>query len=282
MRAYNLQIHYPWKRTDKVIKMKKIGFIGCGNMGGALARSVKSAGDCEAYLADLDENKMNTLATEIGAKTSNAVAIAESCDFIFMGVKPQVLDKAFDGIKEALSKRNDCVLVSMAAGVAIEKIKAMSGYNSIIRIMPNMPVSVGAGVVLAASENVSDDKKTEFTNIMKNVGIFDWLDEKLIDAASALSGCGPAFVYMFIESLADGAVACGLPRDKALTYASGTLIGSAKAMLESGKHPGKLKDEVCSPAGSTIMGVKALEDGGFRSSAMNAVIEAFKRTKELG
>ena len=262
--------------------MTKIGFIGCGNMGGALARAVRSAGYENVILADLDTAKRDALAEDIGAVTADAKAVAKECDYIFMGVKPQVLARAFEGIKSELSENKDVVIVSMAAGVSIEKVKAYSGVDSVIRIMPNMPVSVGSGVVLAASENVSDEKKAEFSEIMCKAGIFDWLEEKLIDGASALSGCGPAFVYMFIEALADGAVACGLPRDKALLYAAGTLEGSAKAMLENGKHPEKLKDEVCSPAGSTIMGVKALEDGGFRSAAMNAVIEAYKRTKELG
>ena len=259
--------------------MKKIGFIGCGNMGGALARAVKKAG-FDVMLADIDTEKRDALATEIDAQTADAKAVAGECDYVFMGVKPQVIAIAFEGIKNEL-KSNDCILVSMAAGVSIERVKNLSGKDKIIRIMPNMPVSVGSGVVLAACENVSDNVKEEFVSVLSKAGIFDWIDEKLIDAASALSGCGPAFVYMFIEALADGAVACGLPRDKALLYAAGTLEGSAKALLASGKHPGKLKDEVCSPAGSTIMGVKALEDGGFRASAMNSVIEAYKRTKEL-
>lgn len=261
--------------------MKKIGFIGCGNMGGALARAVKNSGLCEIVLFDPDTQKMNLLADEIGAETADAKELASECDYIFMGVKPQVLATAFEGIKDVLKKRTDCIIVSMAAGVSIDRVKALGGVDSVIRIMPNMPVSVGSGVVLAASENVSGENKAEFTKIMSKAGIFDWIDEILIDAASALSGCGPAFVYMFIEALADGAVACGLPRDKALLYAAGTLEGSAKAVLETGKHPEKLKDEVCSPAGSTIMGVKALEDGGFRAASMNAVIEAYKRTKEL-
>lgn len=261
----------------------KIGFIGCGNMGGALARAVKNAGFNDIMLADLDKEKMNFLADEINAQASEPKMIAAKCDYIFMGVKPQAAAKAYDEIKGYLSNRkSECIIVSMAAGISIEKIRKMSGFDSVIRIMPNMPVSVGAGVVLAASENVDEAQKAEFKQMMSMAGVFDWLDEKLIDAASALSGCGPAFVYMFIEALSDGAVACGLPRDKATLYAAGTLMGSAKAVLETGKHPEKLKDEVCSPAGSTIMGVKALEDGGFRSASMNSVIEAYKKTKELG
>lgn len=260
--------------------MTKIGFIGCGNMGGALARAVKLAGYNEILVADHNKSKCDALKNDIGAVVTDAKTVASECDYIFMGVKPQVFAKAFDEIKADIN--NNAVIVSMAAGISIEKVQSFSGIDSVIRIMPNMPVSVGAGVVLASCENISDEKKAEFTSVMSKSGIFDWLDESKIDAASALSGCGPAFVYMFIEALADGAVACGLPRDKALLFAAGTLEGSAKAMIENGKHPEKLKDEVCSPAGSTIMGVKALEDGGFRSASMNAVIEAYKRTKELG
>ena len=262
--------------------MKKVGFIGCGNMGGALLRATAKTGKYEIYAADFNADKVQTMVNEAGAKASDAKQIAGECDFIFIGVKPQMLADCFDKIRDILSARTDCVLVSMAAGVNIAKVKSLSGVDRIIRIMPNMPVSVGSGVVLGAGENISDSDKAEFDSIMSCAGVFDWIDEKFIDAASALSGCGPAFVYMFIEALADGAVACGLPRDKALLYAAGTVKGSAQTVLESGKHPGKLKDEVCSPGGTTIMGVKALEDGGFRANAMNAVMEAYKKTKELG
>lgn len=262
--------------------MKKVGFIGCGNMGGALLRAAAKTEKYEIYAADFDKTKVENACKEAGAKASCAKEIAEKCDFVFIGVKPQMLADCFDEIKDIFAERKDFILVSMAAGVCIEKIKALSKAEKIIRIMPNMPVSVGAGVVLGAGENVAAEDKAEFESVMSCVGVFDWIDEKFIDAASALSGCGPAFVYMFIEALADGAVACGLPRDKALLYAAGTVQGSAKTVLESGKHPGKLKDEVCSPGGTTIMGVKALEDGGFRANAMNAVMEAYKKTKELG
>lgn len=262
--------------------MKKIGFIGCGNMGGALAGAVKNTGKYQLYICDVNTNRAADLAEELNAQVKDAKTIIAECDYVFMGVKPQVLAAAFEEIKGALAARSDIIIVSMAAGVSIDTIKALSEKNSIIRIMPNIPVSVGEGVVLAASENVCAAARDEFADIMSKAGVFDWIDEKLIDAASAVSGCGPAFVYMFLEALADGAVACGLPRDKALTYAAGTIKGSAETYLETRLHPERLKDSVCSPAGSTIMGVKALEDGGFRSAAMNAVIESYKRTKELG
>ncbi len=260
------------------------GFIGCGNMGGALAKAVSSAGyQNDILLFDLNTQKVNELAEEITAVASDAQTVAKESQFIFIGVKPQVLKECFDSIRNTLADRSiKPVIISMAAGVSISDIKRMSGVDSVVRIMPNMPVSVCSGVVLACAEGISDEQKEIFEKSMSMAGIFDWLDEKFIDSASALSGCGPAFVYMFAQALADGAVACGLPRDKALLYAAGTLSGSAKMILESGKHPEKLKDEVCSPGGSTIMGVKALEDEGMRGAVMNAVIASYNRTKELG
>ena len=263
---------------------RTFGFIGCGNMGGALAKAVSEAGyKNDILLADINKDRVETLSQEISAEPADAQTISKECKFIFIGVKPQMIAECFAEIKEALNAREEKpVIVSMAAGVAVSRIKELSGIDSVIRIMPNMPVSVGSGVVLATSENVSGEDKSCFEKAMNKAGVFDWLEEKFIDAASALSGCGPAFVYMFAEALADGAVACGLPRDKAILYSAGTLLGSAKMILETGKHPEKLKDEVCSPGGSTIMGVKALEDEGMRSAAINAVLEAYKRTIELG
>lgn len=262
--------------------MLKIGFIGCGNMGGALIKAAAKAGYADTiYICDHFAEKTEALSKELGVNVSDNKTIASECDFVFMGVKPQVIDKAFAEISDILSQRNDCVIVSMAAGVPIEKIKTLSGYDHIIRIMPNMPVSVGEGMVLASGFNVDEKDIENFNSIMKCAGVIDWVDEKLIDAGCAISGCGPAFVYMFIEALADGAVYCGLPRDKAMLYAAETVLGSAKAVIESGKHPGKLKDEVCSPGGTTIAGVRELENGGFRSDAMNAVISAFEKTKKM-
>ena len=263
---------------------KTFGFIGCGNMGGALAKAVSLAGyQNDILLADLNTGKVKSLSLEISAEPSTAQTVAGECDFIFIGVKPQMLADCFAEIKSELDVREiKPVIVSMAAGVAVSDIKKMSGIDSVIRIMPNMPVSVGSGVVLACADGVSDENKAIFEKSMSKAGMFDWLDEKYIDAASALSGCGPAFVYMFAQALADGAVACGLPRDKALYYAAGTLSGAAKMILECDKHPETLKDEVCSPGGSTIMGVKALEDEGMRGAVINAVIASYNRTKELG
>ena len=262
------------------------GFIGAGNMGGALAKAAAKAMEPGLItLADQCEEKAAALAAALGCHTAATEAVAESCNYIFLGVKPQVMAAMLQQIAPVLASRTDSfVLVSMAAGVAIADIRKMAGGNyPVIRIMPNIPVSAGSGVILFdTTDNVSEAQVQTFRSSMAHAGLVDRLPEKLIDAGSALSGCGPAFVSLFIEALADGAVACGLPRAQALSYAAQTVEGTAKMLRESGQHPGALKDAVCSPGGSTIAGVAALEQGAFRASAMEAVICAYQRTLELG
>ena len=164
------------------------------------------------------------------------------------------------------------------------QIDTMAGGGfPIIRIMPNTPVGVGQGLTLyTANELVSNEDLQEFLSDMEFSGILDPVEEKLFDAAGTVSGCGPAYLYMFIEAMADGAVACGVPRIKAMEYTAATMMGAARMVLETRQHPGALKDAVCSPGGSTIAGVKALEDGGFRGTVMNCIIAACKRNSELG
>ena len=163
-------------------------------------------------------------------------------------------------------------------------IRALAGKAyPVIRIMPNTPVSVGSGVILYdATENVAAGELALFCRCMERAGLLDRLEEKLMDAGTAVAGCGPAFACLFLEALADGGVVCGLPREKALRYAAHMLEGTAKLLLETGKHPGVLKDAVCSPGGSTIAGVRALEEGSFRAAAISAVEAAYSRTKALG
>ena len=264
----------------------KFGFIGTGNMGAALARALrKTVPGHEVLLSNRTAVKAQTLAAELNCRAADNKTVAGQAKYIFLGVKPQMMQEMLDGIKETLSDRTDrFVLVTMAAGIKIDSINEMLGAKyPVIRIMPNTPVAIGEGVVLySASEDVFMDEITDFSNCMRNVGILDRLDENLIDAACAVSGCGPAFVYMFAQALADGAVECGLPRAKAARYAAQTLIGSARLILESEKHPEQLKDEVCSPGGTTIAGVHALEKDGFRGAVMDAVKSAFDKTKGIG
>ncbi len=262
------------------------GFIGTGNMGSALARSAAKALAAEdLLLSDGYAPVAEKVAAELGCKAVSVDTVAANAGFVFLGVKPQVMADMLSGIAPVLAARKDSfVLVSMAAGIKIADIRKMAGGDyPVIRIMPNIPVSVGGGVILYdATENVPAEAIDTFCQTMRFAGLVDKLPEKLIDAGSALSGCGPAFVSLFVEALADGAVSCGLPRAQALSYAAQTVAGTAKMLLETGTHPGQLKDAVCSPGGSTIAGVAALEQGAFRASVMEAVENAYQRTLELG
>ncbi len=251
-------------------------------MGSALASAISRVSQTKIYISDHDSKKTAILNESYAYEISSNTQIAKECDFIFLAVKPNILPSVAEEIRGAL--KASAIIVSMAAGVSLCSLREMLGDGKkIIRIMPNTPASLGAGVILYVNEkNVTSDEEESFVGIMKGAGLIDKIDEKLIDAASAVSGCGPAFVYMFIEALADGAVQCGLPRDKALLYASETLRGAAKMVTETGKHPELLKDEVCSPGGSTIEGVHALEDGAFRATVSEAVISAYEKTKLLG
>ncbi|MGI6279988.1 MAG: pyrroline-5-carboxylate reductase [Acutalibacteraceae bacterium] len=263
----------------------KFGFIGSGNMGGSLATAVcRAVGSKEVILADKIIVKAQLLAQELNCSYAESTVVAEKAKFIFMGVKPQVMGKALDEIAPILRKRTDrFVIVTMAAGVKMSEFDKMLGAEyPIIRIMPNTPVSKGKGMILyTANERVFMDELTEFAESMKFAGKLDKLDENLIDAAAAISGCGPAYVYMFAEAMADAGVECGLSREKALEYAAQTLSGAAEMLLRSSKHPGVLKDEVCSPAGTTIAGLHVLEDNGFRGTVMSAVKAAYEKTKKL-
>lgn len=260
------------------------GFIGTGNMGGALATAACKSGN-SILLADHDTAKAEALAARCGGTVGDNATVAQQCRYIFLGVKPQILGTVLQELKPLLAAREEpFVLVSMAAGVTMGRIEELLGASyPTIRIMPNTPAAIGEGMILyTANANVTAADEAEFVELMNAAGAFDRLPEALIDAGSALSGCGPAFVYLFIEALADGAVECGLPRDKALRYAAQTVTGAARMVLTDGRHPGELKDAVCSPGGSTIAGVHALEDGAFRGAVMGAVQAAFDRTKELG
>ena len=261
---------------------ERIGFIGTGNMGSAVAKAVYKSGLAkEIYLSNRTPAKAQTLAKEIGGIATSNELVARTSNLIFLGVKPHLMQTVLDEISLVLRNRkaNDFVLVTMAAGLSCKRIQEMMGATfPVIRIMPNTPCAVGGGVVQYCARGVTDKELADFAKLMAPAGLVDPIDETLIDAASAVSGCGPAFAYQFIEALADGGVACGLPRDKAMAYAAQMLAGAAQMVLSSGKHPGALKDAVCSPGGTTIQGVRKLEEGGFRAAAMNAVIAAYEKT----
>lgn len=259
------------------------GFIGSGNMGSALATAVSKTIDPKKIaVSDHSHEKADALADTLGVISANNTEIVKESKYIFLGVKPQMLKKLFNEIAPILAERNDeFILVTMAAGTSIQQIWDFTGKSyPTIRIMPNTPVSIGQGIILfAASEDVSD--VAEFCDMMKMSGTLDEIPENLIDAASCVTGCSPAWIYMFIEALSDGGVKCGLPRAKAISYACDALIGSAELVKQSGKHPGQLKDEVTSPGGTTIAGVHALEKKSFRGTVMDAVTAAYEKTINL-
>lgn len=259
-----------------------VGLIGCGNMGSALAAAMEQQGR-SIYLSNRTAAKAEALAQRIGGSVRTNQEIASSCDLIFLGVKPQMMPEVLAEIAATLAGRRDpFVLVTMAAGLTMETVQQLAGGPyPVIRIMPNTPVSIGQGMILYCATGVAPDALAEFCGLLAGAGRLDALPEALIDAGSAISGCGPAFVYLFLEALADGGVACGLPRAKAQEYAAQTLAGAAELVLQSGQHPGALKDAVCSPAGTTIQGVRALERAGLRSAAMEAVIAAYEKTRAL-
>jgi len=261
------------------------GFIGAGNMGGALARAARRrlAGS-QIRIADAMQAKAEELADDLGAQAVDNVTAAQCADFLFLGVKPQMIEDLLTQLRPVLAARGTpFVLVSMAAGVSIGRIRSLAGADyPVIRIMPNTPCGIGEGVILYTCADVPDKARKRFLTAMDGAGLLLELAEGLFDAGGAISGCGPAYVDLFAEALADGGVACGLPRSAAMALAAQTLVGSAKLMLESGRHPGDLKDAVCSPGGSTIQGVRTLENRAFRAAVIEAVIASCEKNKALG
>jgi pyrroline-5-carboxylate reductase len=272
-------------------------------MGFALMKGAAAVvGGANIGFADTDSEKAKAAASSLGASLyqSNLEAVVKG-DYVFLAVKPQVVPQVLAEIapvaRERLAGRKPPVLISMAAGWNIEKIQAILGGSGInvpaerapvaslpvVRIMPNTPALISKGMIaLAASPEVPAKKIAELEKILGGAGIVDQLDERYMDAVTGLSGSGPAFVYLFIEALADGGVRAGLPRDKALRYATQTVLGSAAMVQETRKHPGELKDMVCSPGGTTIAGVAALEESAFRGTVIKAVEAAWRRSQELG
>ena len=259
----------------------KYGFIGCGNMGGAIARALAKT-TTDIMITDRS-GKAKNLADELSCTYSDTVSIAKSCDRIFLAVKPQMMRDALSPLQDYFKERKP-LLITMAAGLEMVKIQELAGVDlPVIRIMPNTPVQVGKGMTLYCCNDLVDSCiLDDFLKDMAFTGRMDEISEHLIDAAGVVSGCGPAYMYMFVEALADGAVACGVPRAKALEYAAATLTGAGEILLQTDEHPGKLKDNVCSPGGSTIAGVNILEERAFRGAIMDCVKAAYKRNQELG
>lgn len=271
--------------------MSKYGFIGTGNMAGALIAAAAAGGfgpDCVLY--NRTPAKAEALAAQHGcAVAGSAAAVAEACGYLFLGVKPGQMAGVVEGLRGALARRAAAgsrpVLVSMAAGVSAAQLKAWAGdeHWPVVRIMPNTPCAIGQGIVfLAPDADTPAAAAAEIRTVLARCGQVLEADEPLLDLGGVAAGCTPAWAYLFIEGLADGAVAAGMPRQTALACVAGAVKGAAAMVLETGSHPGRLKDAVCSPGGSTIAGVRALEAKGVRGAAMEAVLAAVARTKEMG
>jgi len=253
----------------------KIGFIGGGNMAGALANGVIKSGLCkksEVTVCDINKESLEKYDKEITTSTDNKKAI--ECDYIILAVKPFILSKVLEELS-AYDIKNK-VFVSIAAGITTDEIKVILGKSAkVVRVMPNTPAQVAEGMTVIAQPDscVTSDELLGVVQIFNAVGKTEIMAENMINAVTGISGSGPAYVFMFIEAMADAAVLGGIPRDKAYELAAQTVLGSAKMVLDTGIHPAELKDMVCSPKGTTIEAVAELEKRGFKS----AVIEAIKK-----
>ncbi len=269
-----------------ILKDKKIGFIGTGKMGGALIKGICSAGlvsPSDVYASDLYEPFLNELKKDIGINisTENSMTINNS-DMIVLAVKPQIIKSVIASIKDDVTEEK--IVISIAAGVKLEDIeKEFNEGTRVIRVMPNIAATVAESAsAVSQGSNASQEDVEDTLTIFNAVGSAIQVPENIMDAVTGLSGSGPAYIFPVIEAMADGAVYEGLDRKSALVLAAQTVIGAAKMVLETGMHPGELKDMVTSPAGTTIRGVRVLEENSIRAAFMNAVIESSNRSKELG
>lgn len=261
-----------------------IALIGAGNMGGAIAKAVcRGIDPKQVVIADHNTGKTEEISRLSGCCVApTAAEAARDAEIVFLCVKPQVFSAAVDEVRESLKGAK--LVVSIAAGITLESLRALLGdeHKPLCRIMPNTPAAIGKGVLLTAFDRAPTELQDRLMELLAPCGAVEPVTEKELDFGSAISGCGPAFVYLFIEALADGGVQIGLSREKAQRYAAQTLVGAASMVLESGMHPGALKDAVCSPGGTTIAGVEALEKGAFRYTAASAVTAAYEKNQKIG
>jgi len=264
----------------------KIGFLGAGKMATALAKGfvrAEIAFPKEITASDPHPGARKNFSSEVGAKTCAVnLDVAQSANILILATKPDQVAPVLAEISSAFTKNH--LLISIAAGVTIAKLEtALPAGSRVIRVMPNTPALVGAGAsAFALGKNASVADAELAKKLLSAVGVAFQVKENLLDAVTGLSGSGPAYVYQFIEALSDGGVAAGLPRDIATKLAAQTVLGGAKMVLETGEHPGALKDQVTSPGGTTIEGLHALEKGKLRATVISAVRAATEKSKKLG
>lgn len=263
----------------------KIGFIGLGNMaraiiGGMLEKSIVSAADiCGSAKT---QKTRDAVQGEYGIDTmaSNA-AVAAGCQTLVLAVKPQFLESVIGEIRDAVQP--DTLVISIAAGKTLSWLEEAFGRKvKLVRCMPNTPALVGEGCTgVCVNDAVSEEETGYALRLMESFGKARLVEERLMDAVGAVSGSSPAYVFLFIEAMADAGVAAGMPRTQAYEFAAQAVYGSAKLVLETGKHPGELKDMVCSPGGTTIEGVRVLEEAGFRGAVMDALLATVEKSRKL-
>lgn len=268
----------------EVHKMAKIGFIGMGNMGKAILFGALKEFRKEdlVFCAKTMETKRKVF-EETGVEyTDSNAECANRCKYLILAVKPQYYEEVFKSIRYMVTPEH--VIISLAPGRTIAQLKQSLGSDKrIVRVMPNTPAMIGEGMTgISCIRSELTDLETEMLRkIFEACGKVEFVEEKLMDAVACASGSSPAFVYMFIEALADGAVRYGMPRKQAYVFAAQAVRGAASMVLETGEHPGTLKDNVCSPAGTTIAGVAALEEHGFRNAVIKASDAVYRRCTEL-
>ncbi|MDD3222031.1 MAG: pyrroline-5-carboxylate reductase [Clostridia bacterium] len=264
--------------------MKKIGFIGMGNMGQAMLKGCLNVFKAEDLLfTALLEKDCQAVSEKTGVEyVMDSLKCAEAVKYVVLAIKPQVYPTVLAELQGKIKPEQ--VVISIAPSYSIAQVKAGLGEGvRVVRAMPNTPAMVGEGMsgVCFSEDNYTDDEKVMVQNFFSAFGKMEVVPESLINAVTAASGSSPAFVYMFIEALADGAVKFGMPRDKAYVFAAQAVMGSAKMVLETGEHPGKLKDNVCSPGGTTIDGVAVLEERGFRSAIIEAASAVYDKCNNM-
>lgn len=263
----------------------KIGFIGLGNMARAMIEgmlSKKIASKENITGSAKTEATLISVKEKYGIETTlDNCSVAERSDILILAVKPQFFGEVISQIKEKV--REDTLVISIAAGRTIADIEELFGRSlKLVRCMPNTPALIGEGCSgVCRNGSVSDSEMAKCMALIESFGFAQEVPEHLIDAVSGVSGCSPAYVFMFLEALADGAVEAGMPRGQAYVFAARAVMGSARLMLETGKHPGELKDMVTSPAGTTIEGVRTLEERGFRGAVIDAVKASVEKSRNM-
>ncbi|MFL0252188.1 pyrroline-5-carboxylate reductase [Clostridium neuense] len=265
---------------------KKIGFIGCGNMAQAMIKGIVKSKDVSPeniFVSNPSEEKLKSIKRECGVNvTHDNKKVALNSDILILAVKPNKYSDVIKEIKDEVSRR--AIIVTIAAGISIDKVRLFfkSDDVKVVRTMPNTPALVGeAMTALCVSDNIKEEEVDLIRNLFDTFGKTEIIEERLMDVITGLSGSSPAYVYMFIEAMADGAVLQGMPREKAYKIAAQSVLGAAKMVLETKKHPGELKDQVCSPGGTTIEAVYYLEKSNFRASVMGAVDKCTEKSKEM-